>query len=76
LHVLRYKNRLLWFTRAKQSAVSASASSTSGAPPECIQISTLGRSRKILQDLVFEAQKLYIDRDQSRTVVFAAGMLH
>ncbi|KAI7816394.1 P-loop containing nucleoside triphosphate hydrolase protein [Gamsiella multidivaricata] len=45
---------------------------TSGAAVENITISTLGRSRDLIQSLILEAQRKFIDRDQSRTVIFQA----
>lgn len=45
---------------------------TSGSPVENITISTLGRSRELIQSLILEAQRKFIDRDKSRTVIFAA----
>ncbi|ORE03341.1 hypothetical protein BCV72DRAFT_251914 [Rhizopus microsporus var. microsporus] len=36
------------------------------------EISTFGQSRELIQSLVYEAQKKFMDRDKSRTVVFAA----
>jgi chaperone BCS1 len=50
----------------------AAAVSNSNMMLERIQISTFGQSRALLQNLVYEAQKKFIDRDKSRTVVFAA----
>ncbi|KAI9032894.1 mitochondrial chaperone BCS1 [Phycomyces nitens] len=64
-----YKNRLLWLNR-ELSQSSAAAMTKSSL--ERIHISTFGRSRDVLQDLVLEAQQKFIDRDLSRTVVFAA----
>ncbi|KAI8092164.1 P-loop containing nucleoside triphosphate hydrolase protein [Gilbertella persicaria] len=73
-HFFTYQNRLVWMTRERPGASSpaAAAVANSSAVLERIQISTLGQSRKLLQDLVYEAQKKFIDRDKSRTVVFAA----
>ncbi|KAG0214166.1 hypothetical protein BGX33_002413 [Mortierella sp. NVP41] len=45
---------------------------TSGSPVENITISTLGRSRELIQSLILEAQRKFIDRDKARTVIFAA----
>ncbi|KAI8378422.1 P-loop containing nucleoside triphosphate hydrolase protein, partial [Blakeslea trispora] len=72
-HFFTYKNRILWMTRERPGTSSpAAAVANSNAVIERIQISTLGRSRELLQNLVYEAQKKFIDRDKSRTVVFAA----
>lgn len=73
MHFFTYKNRLVWLTRERPGTSSpAAAVSNSSALLERIQISTFGQSRELLQSLVFEAQKQFIDRDKSRTVVFAA----
>ncbi|KAF9942677.1 hypothetical protein BGZ67_000491 [Mortierella alpina] len=45
---------------------------TSGAAVENITISTLGRSRELIQSLIMEAQRKFIDRDKARTVIFQA----
>ena len=74
IHIFMYKNRLLWLTRERPQASSAAAAVATSSPAlERIQISTFGRSRNLLEDLVLNAQKQYIDRDLSRTVVYAAG---
>ncbi|KAI9268082.1 P-loop containing nucleoside triphosphate hydrolase protein [Phascolomyces articulosus] len=73
IHVFMYKKRLLWLTRERPQPSSAIAAAASSSPAlERIQISTFGRSRKLLEELVIDAQKQYIDRDLSRTVVYAA----
>lgn len=51
---------------------SGSTVATAGAAVENITISTLGRSRDLIQSLILEAQTKFIDRDKSRTVIFAA----
>ncbi|KAG0018338.1 hypothetical protein BGZ80_007298 [Entomortierella chlamydospora] len=51
---------------------SGSTVATSGAAVENITISTLGRSRKLIQSLILEAQLKFIERDKSRTVIFQA----
>ncbi|KAF7723489.1 hypothetical protein EC973_002000 [Apophysomyces ossiformis] len=71
IHFFTYRNRLIWLTRERPQALTP-GSASSNAPLEKIQISTFGRSRVLIQSLVFEAQRKYIDRDHSRTVVFAA----
>ncbi|KAG2197708.1 hypothetical protein INT47_007942 [Mucor saturninus] len=73
MHFFTYKNRLVWLSRERPGTSSPAAAVTnSSALLERIQISTFGQSRELLQSLVFEAQKQFIDRDKSRTVVFAA----
>lgn len=73
MHFFTYKKRLVWMTRERPGTSSpAAAVSNSSAMLERIQISTFGQSRDLLQNLVYEAQKKFIDRDKSRTVVFAA----
>ncbi|ORX58709.1 hypothetical protein DM01DRAFT_1333330 [Hesseltinella vesiculosa] len=68
-HLFTYRNRLVWLSRERSQAV---AGQNVNSLTERIQISTFGRSRHILQQLVFEAQKQFVERDQSRTVVFSA----
>lgn len=58
--------------RERPGTSSPAAAANANAMLERIQISTFGRSRDLIQSLVFEAQKAFIDRDKSRTVVFAA----
>lgn len=73
IHFFTYKKRLVWMTRERPGTSSpAAAVANSSAMLERIQISTFGQSRDLLQNLVYEAQKKFIDRDKSRTVVFAA----
>jgi hypothetical protein len=70
---LRHNNRFMWLNRERPSSGAAAAMGQSNAPAERISISTFGRSRAPLHDLVLEARTLFIERDKSRTVVFAAG---
>ncbi|KAI9492142.1 BCS1 N terminal-domain-containing protein [Zychaea mexicana] len=73
IHVFMYKNRLLWLSRERPQPSSAAAAATANnAALERIQISTLGRSRSLLEQLVLDAQRQFIARDLSRTVVYAA----
>ncbi|KAF9202544.1 hypothetical protein BGZ49_007311 [Haplosporangium sp. Z 27] len=51
---------------------SGSTVATAGSAVENITISTLGRSRELIQSLIMEAQRKFIDRDKSRTVIFQA----
>ncbi|KAF9340269.1 hypothetical protein BGZ91_002810 [Linnemannia elongata] len=71
LHFFWFKNRLLWMYRERVRPTGATVA-TSGSPVENITISTLGRSRELIQSLILEAQRKFIDRDKSRTVIFAA----
>ncbi|KAF9410530.1 hypothetical protein BGZ94_001621 [Podila epigama] len=71
LHFFWFKNRLLWMYRERVRPAGATVA-TAGAPVENITISTLGRSRKVIQSLILDAQMKFIERDQSRTVIFAA----
>ncbi|KAI9485799.1 MAG: P-loop containing nucleoside triphosphate hydrolase protein [Benjaminiella poitrasii] len=71
MHFFTYKNRILWLTR-ERPGTSNQANNSNSFLLERIQISTFGQSRELLQTLVFEAQKRFIERDKSRTVVFAA----
>ncbi|KAG0212169.1 hypothetical protein BGX28_006715 [Mortierella sp. GBA30] len=71
LHVFWFKNRLLWMYRERVRPAGSTVAS-SGAAVENITISTLGRSRDLIQSLIMEAQRKFIDRDKSRTVIFQA----
>ncbi|KAF9911271.1 hypothetical protein EC991_004169 [Linnemannia zychae] len=71
LHFFWFKNRLLWMYRERARPAGGTVA-TSGSPVENITISTLGRSRDLIQSLILEAQRKFIDRDKSRTVIFAA----
>lgn len=71
--MLRHKNRLLWLNRERPPSNFAGSAGQTNAPAERITISTFGRSREPLHDLVWEARMSFLERDKSRTVVFAAG---
>ncbi|KAF9957827.1 hypothetical protein BGZ72_001295 [Mortierella alpina] len=71
LHFFWYKNRLLWMYRERVRPAGSTVA-TSGAAVENITISTLGRSRELIQSLIMEAQRKFIDRDKARTVIFQA----
>ncbi|KAG0248773.1 hypothetical protein BG011_009927 [Mortierella polycephala] len=71
LHFFWFKKRLLWLYRERVRP-NGSSVATSGAAVENISISTLGRSRVLIQSLIMEAQLKFIDRDKSRTVIFQA----
>lgn len=73
VHFFTYQNRLVWLTRERPQTSTGAPATSGNAIMERIQISTIGRSRTVLQNLVLEAQRKFIERDQSRTVVFAAG---
>ncbi|KAK3826092.1 MAG: BCS1 N terminal-domain-containing protein [Benniella sp.] len=62
LHFLWYKNRLIWMNRERSS----------GKLSETITISTIGHSRSLLKSLIFEAQRKYINKDKTRTVIYQA----
>ncbi|KAG0259261.1 hypothetical protein DFQ27_004168 [Actinomortierella ambigua] len=64
-------NGLLWLHRDRVRPTGATVA-MAGAPIENITISTLGRSREIIQTLIMEAQHKFVDRDKARTVIFAA----
>jgi chaperone BCS1 len=73
MHFFMYKNSLVWLSRERPGTSSPAAAVTNSSPMlERIQISTFGQSRELLQSLVYEAQYSYLERDKSRTVVFAA----
>lgn len=63
----------MWLNRERPTPSVAAAGGQSNGPAERISISTFGRSRAPLHNLVLEARTLFIERDKSRTVVFAAG---
>ncbi|KAG0347162.1 mitochondrial chaperone [Podila humilis] len=65
----RFRDRSMHRERARPAG---STVATAGAPVENITISTFGRSRELIQALILEAQAKFIDRDKSRTVIFAA----
>ncbi|KAG0313743.1 hypothetical protein BGZ99_008600 [Dissophora globulifera] len=71
LHFFWYKNRLIWMYRERVRPAGSTVASA-GAAVENITISTLGRSRHVIQSLITEAQRKFIDRDQARTVIFQA----
>ncbi|KAI8583676.1 hypothetical protein K450DRAFT_222254 [Umbelopsis ramanniana AG] len=71
-HMLRYKNRLIWLRRERPPSNAVANVGQSNAPAELISISTFGRSREPLHDLVWSARMTFLQRDKSRTVVFAA----
>ncbi|KAF9186824.1 hypothetical protein BGZ51_001745 [Haplosporangium sp. Z 767] len=71
LHFFWFKKRLLWLYRERVRP-NGSSVATSGAAVENISISTLGRSRDLIQSLIMEAQLKFIERDKSRTVIFQA----
>ncbi|PHZ08219.1 P-loop containing nucleoside triphosphate hydrolase protein [Rhizopus microsporus ATCC 52813] len=73
-HFFMYKNRLVWLNRHRpgSSSSGAAAAMNPNVILERIEISTFGQSRELIQSLVYEAQKKFMDRDKSRTVVFAA----
>ncbi|KAI8882502.1 hypothetical protein K501DRAFT_251249 [Backusella circina FSU 941] len=70
MHFFMYQNRLLWLTRERPGTTTVVTNTS--AMLERIQISTFGQSREPLQNLIYEAQRTYLERDKSRTVVFAA----
>ncbi|KAF9571241.1 hypothetical protein EC968_000837 [Mortierella alpina] len=59
-------------TATERVRPAGSTVATSGAAVENITISTLGRSRELIQSLILEAQRKFIDRDKARTVIFQA----
>ncbi|KAF9920952.1 hypothetical protein FBU30_009064 [Linnemannia zychae] len=70
-HFFWFRNRLVWLHRERVRPTGATVASA-GSPIENITISTIGRSRDLIQSLILEAQRKFIDRDKSRTVIFAA----
>ncbi|GJJ68570.1 mitochondrial chaperone BCS1 [Entomortierella parvispora] len=72
LHFFWYKNRLLWMYRERVRPSGSTVATSGGPAVENITISTLGRSRDLIQSLIMEAQSKFIDRDKARTVIFAA----
>ncbi|ORY06295.1 mitochondrial chaperone BCS1-like protein [Basidiobolus meristosporus CBS 931.73] len=72
MHFFTYQGRLLWLSRERIKPSAVVSNITAGSHIESISISTLGRCRDVLQDLVLEAKEKFIERDTSRTIVFAA----
>ncbi|KAK9761374.1 hypothetical protein K7432_013773 [Basidiobolus ranarum] len=72
MHFFTYKGQLLWLSRERIKPSAVVSNITAGNHIESISISALGRCRGVLQELVLEAKDKFIERDTSRTVVFAA----
>jgi len=70
-HFFWFKNRLLWLSK-EQAQRQAGSSSGPGLPTEVIKIASIGRSRDILEDLIQEAQRKYVEKEKGRTVIFAS----
>lgn len=66
-HIFTYRRHLIWMSRNRTGNKAESSPVF-----ETIRISTLGWSRVVLKALISDAHRRYIDRDTSRTIVFAA----
>ncbi|KAI8824485.1 BCS1 N terminal-domain-containing protein [Fimicolochytrium jonesii] len=69
-HIFTFQNRLLWLSRERPK--SGPASTTSSPLPERLTINSLGRNRAILESLVHEARRLWVEKDRCRTVIYSA----
>lgn len=65
-HLFWYKGRLLAFTREKEESQTRAFITNS----ESIYISCLGRNPAILKDLLQEAQRVFVERDGNKTVIY------
>jgi chaperone BCS1 len=70
-HYFRFRGRYVAFTR-EVSENSGSGSSYTYFPEraERLYISTLGRGTRVLRELLGEAQRGYVEKDTSRTVIY------
>ncbi|KND00362.1 uncharacterized protein SPPG_04686 [Spizellomyces punctatus DAOM BR117] len=69
-HLFTFNKRILWLSRERAKPPAGGAAPT--ASLERITINVLGRNRKILESLVRESQRLFIEKDRCRTVIYAA----
>ncbi|MCJ1236697.1 hypothetical protein MMC14_004679 [Varicellaria rhodocarpa] len=65
MHIFRYKGRFLAFTREKNEQQIVYRVSQA----EQIYISCLGRNSRIIKDLLEEAQRTYMEKDGTKTVI-------
>ncbi|KAJ3209491.1 hypothetical protein HDU67_006162 [Dinochytrium kinnereticum] len=68
-HFFMFKKRFLWLSR-ERTKVSGGGESPNGL--ERITIFSLGRSRKVLEDLALEARRIFVEKDKARTVIYSA----
>lgn len=64
-HYFWYKGRCLAFTREKEEK-----QPRSWFTPESLYISCLGRNPAIIKDLLQEAQRVYVERDGNKTIIY------
>ncbi|KAH8692066.1 putative BCS1-like ATPase [Talaromyces proteolyticus] len=65
-HNFRFRNYRITFRREREEKRQFGW----GSPPEKLYISCFGRNPDILKDLLLEAQKMYVDRDGDRTIIY------
>ncbi|TPX71176.1 hypothetical protein SpCBS45565_g01370 [Spizellomyces sp. 'palustris'] len=68
-HLFTFNKHILWLSRERAKPPAGGAPTAS---LERITINALGRNRKVLESLVRESQKLFIEKDRCRTVIYAA----
>ncbi|KAK2764516.1 hypothetical protein FQN54_009211 [Arachnomyces sp. PD_36] len=66
MHIFWYKGRCLAFTRVKEEKQPMSWITN----PESLFITCLGRDPAIIKDLLEEAQRVYVERDGGKTVIY------
>ena len=71
MHIFRYKGRFLAFTREKSDQQILYRVSQA----EQIYISCLGRNSRIIKDLLEEAQRTYMEKDGTKTVIYRGSGL-
>jgi chaperone BCS1 len=71
-HFFWFKNRLLWLSKEQAQRQAGQASSGPGLPSEVIKIASFGRSRSVLEDLIQEAQRKFVEKEKGRTVIYAS----
>ncbi|KAI8806144.1 P-loop containing nucleoside triphosphate hydrolase protein [Cladochytrium replicatum] len=65
-----FNNNLMWFSRSFVSAGPENAYNPVKNDSNMITIGKLGRSKKILFDMVEEARLLSVEKDKSKTIIF------
>ncbi|KAG1679944.1 hypothetical protein FOA52_007008 [Chlamydomonas sp. UWO 241] len=80
-HVLRFRGRWLWVSRARASPAAQAQSggrpletlTSGGRPLETLTVTTWGRSRATLEALLEDAAEAYQDATRARTVVHSVA---
>ncbi|KXS15183.1 P-loop containing nucleoside triphosphate hydrolase protein [Gonapodya prolifera JEL478] len=70
-HLFRFHSHLLYLSRARPTLPGGAMPTGSAAIPERISISAFGK-REILERLVHEAQRKWLEIEKGRTVIYAA----